>query len=81
MLELHMPGKSDVILCSLVLIKIKAYPQFQAENKNMGKHTRAHIMQAGEKNHSSQWPIKNEKENQESICIPSPRPFFFLPIL
>lgn len=82
--ELHMPGKSDVILCSLensrelcslVLIKIKAYPQFQPENKNTGKHTRAYIMHAGEKNQPSQWPIKKEKQNQESICI------LFFPIL
>lgn len=44
MLELHMPGKSDVNLRSLVLIKIKAYPRFQPENKNRGKHTKEHIM-------------------------------------
>lgn len=59
MLELHMPGKSDVILCSLVLMKIKAYPQFQAENKNMSKHAKAHVMQAEKKKSAS--PMTNKK--------------------
>lgn len=60
MLVLHVSGKSDVILCSLVLMKIKAYPQFQAENKNMSKRARVHIMQAGEKKKSA-FPMTNKK--------------------
>lgn len=75
MLELHMPGKSDVILCSLVLIKIKAYPQLQPEDKNTGKHTRADIMQAGKK--KSAFPMTNKKGKTE----PGINLYPFFPIL
>lgn len=68
-----MPGKLDIILCSLlVLIKIKAYPQFQPESKNMGKHRRAHIMQAAKK---SAFPMTNKKGKVETGV--NLYPFFF----